>query len=131
METNKHFSQCLMKLKEHVFPRQALAPQKCYMHCFLHKPHDLTICEFITCLVEINEWLKEFPPTMGMTTKTFKLPDEELIDIAEFAIPSIWQCTMVMHDFDPVIHTSQEFISFCERIKFSEGSDPSTKEMKS
>jgi hypothetical protein len=61
--------------------------------------------------------LSEFPPNAANQ----KLPTDELMDIAEYAVPATWQRTMLMHNFDPTIHTPQDFIEFCERIKFSEG----------
>ena len=118
-ETVEHFDSTIASLKAHVFPRKALTNQKRYMRRFLRKPRDMPVREFIMRLVEINEMLNEFPPgTAGQ-----KLPSDELMDIAEYAVPSTWQRTMLMHNFDPTIHTPQDFIEFCERIEFAEGTD--------
>ena len=118
-ETVAHFEDTLKSLKAHVFPRKALANQKRYMRRFLRKPRDLSVREFTTRLVEINEMLNEFPP--GANDQ--KLPDDELMDIAEYAVPATWQRTMLMHNFDPTIHLPQDFIEFCERIEFAEGTE--------
>ena len=118
-ETVAHFEDTLKSLKAHVFPRKALANQKRYMRRFLRKPRDLSVREFTTRLVEINEMLNEFPP--GANDQ--KLPDDELMDIAEYAVPATWQRTMLMHNFDPTIHSPQDFIEFCERIEFAEGTE--------
>ena len=118
-ETVENFRTCVEELKKHVFPRKALSSQKRYMRRFLRKPRDMPIREFVTRLVEINELLVEFPPS-GPNNK---LPMDELMDIVEFAVPATWQRAMVMHDFDPMIHTPQDVISFCERIEFAEGTN--------
>ena len=118
-ETNEHFEETLRGLKLHVFPRKALTNQKRYMRRFLRKPRDLSVREFTTRLVEINEMLDQFPPGEGPQ----KLPNDELMDIAEYAVPATWQRAMLMHNFDPTIHTPQDFIEFCERIEFAEGTE--------
>ena len=46
-----------------------------------------------------------------------------IMDIAEYAVPATWQRTMLMHNFDPTIHSPQDFIEFCERIEFAEGTE--------
>ena len=125
-ETVEHFELSVNSLKQHVFPRKALNNQKRYMRRFLRKPRDMTVREFITRLVEINEMLAEFPPG----AQEQKLPTDELMDIAEYAVPATWQRTMMMHNFDPTIHTPQDFIEFCERIEFAEGTDSNNQEAK-
>jgi hypothetical protein len=32
------------------------------------------------------------------------------MDIAEYATPAQWQKTMVIHGFDPITHTPEEFV---------------------
>jgi hypothetical protein len=118
-ETMEHFKSSIEDLKCHVFPRKALANQKRYMRQFLRKPREMNVREFITRLVEMNEWLEEFPPANGNN----KLPMDELMDIAEYAVPAAWHRVMIMHNFDSTIHSPQEFIEFCERIEFAEGTD--------
>ena len=39
-------------------------------------------------------------------------------------IPNLWQKTITMHDFNPLIHSPMEFTHFCERIQFAEGINP-------
>jgi hypothetical protein len=39
----------------------------------------------------------------------------------EFAVANSWQNDMVIHGFDPVLHTHSEFLAFCERHEFIEG----------
>jgi len=79
------------------------------MHCFVQKAQDVTICNFMTQLVEIDQLLNEFPPE-----KNQALPEDKLLDIAKFAIPAMWQQTMVLQGFDPMEHLINEFIEFCK-----------------
>jgi hypothetical protein len=69
--------------------------------------------------VEINKMLAQFPPEEANQ----KLPQDKLMDIAEYAVPATWQRTMLMHAFDPTIHTPQDFIEFCKRIEFAKGTE--------
>ena len=96
------------------------------MQRFLRKPRDMTVREFITRLVEINEMLTEFPP--GAHEQ--KLPTDKLMDIAEYAVPATWQRTMMMHNFDPTIHMPQDFIELCKCIEFAKGTDSNNQEAK-
>ena len=70
-------------------------------------------------LTEINGFLARFPPFGDDQS----LPDEEIMDIAEYATPSTWQKAMIMHGFDPLDSTVSEFVEFCERLEFSETTD--------
>ena len=65
-------------------------------------------CKFITRLVELNEYLKEFPPFRASQ----EIPDEELLDTAEYSSPAVWQKNMVWQNFNPMAHIVQEFIKF-------------------
>jgi len=49
------------------------------------------------------------------------MPLNELLDIAEFAVPQSWQHTMCMHGFVLILHDENTFIEFCKCIKFLEG----------
>ena len=56
-KTNEHFKACLLALKTYIFPRKALSNQKRYIQRILRKPCTMTTREFMTRLVEINEYL--------------------------------------------------------------------------
>jgi len=72
--------------------------------------------EFIMRLFEINQYLDQFPPFNANQ----KLPTDELLDIAGYAILVPWQNTMHLHAFDPLAHNEDEFIEFCQRCEFIE-----------
>ena len=125
-ETNPHFTETLQALIAHVFPNRALAMQKRYMRRVIRKPQGVTMRTFMARLNELNEYLTMFPPNQANQ----KLDDDEILDIAKFATPATWQKTMIMHGFDPVAHSANELVEFCERIEFTEA-DTSQKETKS
>jgi hypothetical protein len=61
-ETIPNYYQAIAALTRHVFPHRAYATQKQYMRCFLHKPLGTPIRDFIARLVEMNNYLPQFPP---------------------------------------------------------------------
>jgi len=87
----------------HILPRYALQMQHRFMHHLLHKPFKVPVWDFMTGLVEMNQLLN--PPFAAYQA----LPKEEILDIAKFVIPTIWQKTMVLQGFDPM---SNEFVEF-------------------
>ncbi len=80
----------------------------------------------MTRLFELNEYLQRFPP-FGHNQQ---LPLDESLDIAEFAVPQSWQCTMHMHGFVPILHDENTLIEFCECIEFLEGPTDNQESMK-
>jgi hypothetical protein len=115
-ETMVNFQTVLNELTTHVFPQRALQQQKRYMRRWMRKPKTMQIRDFVTRVVELNDYLPKFPP-FGADQK---LQDDELMDILEYAVPLTWQRTMFLHNFDPVSHTPTEFVSFCERLEYAE-----------
>lgn len=67
--------------------------------------------------------MKEFPPPEGILVPINPLPQDELCDDLDCGNPSSWQKTMTSQGGDPLAHTADEFIAFCERIESTEGSD--------
>ena len=91
----------------------------------------MPVQEYITRVIEINDYLKEFPPvtTGGNATK---LPDDELLDLLEFGIPIKWQRQMQNQNFKPAVGTLCEFQDFCERLESTledSGADPKPKQV--
>lgn len=130
-ETNDNFSSCLNDLTEHIFPARALQTQKRYMRRYLRKPVDTSIREYTARVVELNAYLPRFPePRAGVAATA--LEDDELLDVLEFGCPNSWQRQMLLQDFDPVGHTVQEFVRFCERVEATEDKpEPKKKNSKS
>ena len=121
-ETNVNYERVMDALTEHVFPLKALQTQKRFMRRFLRKPRDMKARDFVSRVCEINEMLNQFPGANGEGS----LPQDELLDLMEFGMPSSWQRQMIMHDFDPMDKSIPEFISMCERIEMTE---PETKKV--
>jgi hypothetical protein len=115
-DTEHSFKLNIHALVEHLIPKRALVTQKRYMRRILRKPLNVTVREFMSRLIELNEYLPYFPPYDADQ----KLSQEELLDICEFAVPFSWQKTMVVQGFDPISHSPAEFIEFCERLEFAE-----------
>ena len=61
-ETREHYLQCIHAVTLGVFPQDALKEQKTWMRRFLKKPADWDIKKYVARVVEINEYLPQFPP---------------------------------------------------------------------
>ena len=82
----------------------------------LEKPDDMTMCEFMSRIQEINEYFPSFPvDTEGQPVS--KLSESELVEIGEYALPESWQNTMHLHNVDPLTIGVTDFIKFCERLE--------------
>lgn len=115
-ETNATFVEALKELCQHVFPQRALRMQKRYMRRYMRKPSSMKTREYIARVNEINGYLKLFPPF----EQDQSLPDDEVLDLLEFAVPQTWQKQFWLQGFDPLEHTIREFTEFCERLEFTE-----------
>ena len=86
------------------------------MQPFLKKPRDMPMQEYIAQVIKINDYLKEFLPTIVGRNAT-KLLEEELLDLLEFRIPIKWQRQMQVQNFGPTARTLQDFQDFCEHLE--------------
>ena len=129
-ETEENFVILKKLLTKHVFPRRALRLQKRCMRRHMRKPADVSMRDYDTRCVELNNYLELFPdgrfddegvPT-GFSPRQ-KLDVDELADIMEFGTPSSWQKKMVSHGFDPLEEDDpiQSLVEFCERVETVEG----------
>jgi hypothetical protein len=125
-ETIANYQQVMQALTCHVFPCCAYATQKQYMLCFLHKPLGTPIRDFIARLVEMNNYLPQFPSQQLGGAVGVVLDDKELKEVGEFSIPASWQKGMVQHGFGPADHTLNELIEFCKRFEYTEDHDPAS-----
>jgi hypothetical protein len=115
-ETMEHFSQVLDDMGNYVFPRRALQLEKRYMRRYMRKPRNLKMREYMARVEELNNDLGYFPSFMQGS----RLVEDELLDIYEFGVPATWQKRFLLHGFDPLEHTKQEFLEFCERLEATE-----------
>ena len=56
------------------------------MQCFLNKPADMGIKEYVARVVEINNYLPRFPISF-LLGNSKKLPTNKLLELLEFGIP--------------------------------------------
>ena len=66
---------------------------------------------------ELNKYLESFPPYAGASQC---LPQDEVLERLEFAIPNSWQKQMVLQGLNTLDHTVEEFLEFCEQMEFGE-----------
>ena len=78
--------------------------------------------DFIAHLRELNNYLPKFPPVNpGEVPKA--LHGRRVLDLLEFGVPMSWQREMVRQEFDPLQHTLNNFIAFCECMEAVEQAD--------
>ena len=115
-ETVANFELCLRAVTTHIFPQRALLRQKRYMRVAMRKPRDMSTRAYSARLAEVNGYLAEFPPF----EPNQMLGNDEIVHILEFGVPKTWQKNMVLQGFEPMIHTPNEIVEFCERHEFTE-----------
>eukprot|EP00957_Ditylum_brightwellii_P124306 9475175-Ditylum_brightwellii.AAC.1 len=69
-----------------VFPNKAYKLQKWYVWHMMHKPRHIPVCNWISRVVKLNNYLTEFPTPTGVEVK--KLEQEELLEVLENKIPT-------------------------------------------
>jgi hypothetical protein len=115
-ETLEHFTQVLEDMGAYVFPRRALQMEKRYMRRYMRKPRALKMREYMARVEELNHDLRYFPTFMPGA----RLLEDELLDIYEYGVPATWQKRFLLQGFDPLEHSKQEFLEFCERLEATE-----------
>jgi hypothetical protein len=115
-ETLDHFTLVLEDMSNYVFPRRALQMQKRFMRRYMRKPRKLKMREFMARVEELNHDLRYFP----VFVPGARLLEDELLDIYENGVPNSWQKQFLLQGFDPIEHTKQEFLEFCERLEATE-----------
>jgi hypothetical protein len=74
--------------------------------------------QYMAQYMELNNALRRFPP--GNDQANQMLPEDEIIEHAEAAIPNTWKQQMFLQNFDPLEHTLQELVEFCQRMEMAE-----------
>ena len=100
-----------------ILNKKALSTQKRYMRRIIRKPKDMKIRMYCARFAELNKYLESFPPYTGASQC---LPQDEVLEHLEFAIPNARQKQMVMQGFVTLEHSIEEFVEFCERMEFGE-----------
>jgi hypothetical protein len=115
-ETLEHFGQVVDDMGAYVFPRRALQMEKRYMRRYMRKPRRLKMREYMARVEELNNDLRYFPAYVNGS----RLLEDELLDIYEYGVPASWQKRFLLQGFDPLEHSKQEFLEFCERLEATE-----------
>lgn len=122
-ETLTTFDACLEAVRASVFPYQAASNQRRYLRRVLRKKADVTIKQFVDRVLELNNYLARFPPSVVGGPAPDILSDEDVMELLEFGVPNSWRNQMTMQGFIPKVHTVQEFIEVCQRYEQVESRD--------
>ena len=115
-KTNAHHKTCLNVVSEHIFPKNALQAQKCYLHKVqLHT--SMTISAYFAHWHQINEYLALFP-MHGRAAQ--KLRDDKIVELIYEQLPSCMQGDLKhMNNFDINETDLTQFRKVLERLKLS------------
>ena len=105
VENDDHLEASLRAVTGNILNKKALPTQKRYMRRIIRKPKDMKIRMYCVRFAELNKSLESFPPYAGASQC---LPQDEVLEHLEFAIPNSWQKQMVMHSFNTLEHTIEE-----------------------
>ena len=81
----------------------------------MRKPRSMTTREYIARVNQINSYLTSFPPFQ----RNQALPEDEVLDLLEFGVPSTWQKEFWRQGYDPISKSISEFTDFCELLEFT------------
>ena len=112
------------QIVEAVAPFKAVEIQHDFMRTKMRKPADMRTRNYATNLVRLN--VVELPqlPPFGANNM---LTDFELRQIIVKGVPKTWVTEMDKHGFEPLRHTIEDIVKFCERMEKSEASNPDAK----
>ena len=85
--SNEHIEVGLAEIAKVVFPCRALETQSAWSHGSIKKPHNVSIRQFVTAIVRINDSSPLFP----QGSESGKISDDELLEIFEHSIPDDWK----------------------------------------
>eukprot|EP00957_Ditylum_brightwellii_P042363 3207548-Ditylum_brightwellii.AAC.1 len=89
---------CLNAVTVQVFPNKAYKLQKWYIQHMMHKPRNVLAHKWIARVVKLNNYLMEFPTSTGV--KARKSEQEELLEVVEQGIPTLWTFQMEKEGMD-------------------------------
>ena len=112
-ESTANLDKALAAITEDVFPSNALMLQKRQMRRFIKKPLNMKMTHFVARLNEMNEQLLQYP---GATIEA-KIPEDELKEIVEFAIPNEWKKQMKLQQFKVLDKTLNQLVEFCKHME--------------
>lgn len=129
-ESVVHCTTAIKHTLRSILPMRAVPRQRRYMNRQCRKPRNMTTRVWLTKMQALNLKLgtmgeilhdTELEGAGAYDQTAVMLPADQLIDAACEGIPNSWKQQMHLHDFDPVDHSVDEFIAFCERLEQAEG----------
>ena len=106
---------CLQEVTNYVLPRRALQIQRRYMRQISKKPQSQTIKEYMARYEELNTYLTLF----NGDGERNRIPDDDLKEHLEWAIPTSWQVKMIEFNFNFIENDLTDVIEFIERMEQS------------
>ena len=121
-ESEGVFVSGLMAVRNAAFPKRAVSKQKRYMRRHMHKGISCSFKNFLNRVQEMNGYFREMPPNVPVEDGQEEvppegMPDDDLMDILEFACPAEWQRQMRLQDFDTSQKTFADLLDFCENLE--------------
>ena len=121
-EIEEVFVLALNAVRNAAFPKRAISKQKRYMRRHMHKGINVPFKEFLNRVIEMNNYFKEMPPNAPVEDGEEEItpepmPEDDIMDILEFACPNEWQKQMRLQDFDTSTSTPSDLQDFCENLE--------------
>ena len=116
-KTNEGFLECMKAVALQVFPKQILAKQKQYMHCYMHKQHEMKVHELVATLNKMMEDLAYFPP---FKENQMQLMDK-VLDIFKVMMLKEWRSQMIFQGIkNTKLDSLNDVIEFCKCMEVLE-----------
>ncbi len=121
-EIEEVFEVGMRAVRDAAFPKRAISKQKRYMRRHMHKGINTPFKTFLNRVQEINNYFAEMPPNVPVADGEVEeppsgMPEDDLMDILEFACPTEWQKQMRLQDFDTSVKSFEELLNFCENLE--------------
>lgn len=129
VNTDENFELCMGAVANAIFPKYAYIQHRRFLRETVRKPVTMNITDYVARIIELESYLTELPPSYH-GQNVVGLSNDDLMEVLHRSIPNSWHDAMRMHDFQPNIHTPQEFIEFCQRIEHVESKDPNARKRK-
>eukprot|EP00957_Ditylum_brightwellii_P158147 12037455-Ditylum_brightwellii.AAC.1 len=89
------------------FLNKAYKLQKWYIQHMMHKPRHVPARKWIARVIKLNNYLTEFLTPTGV--KARKMDQDEILEVLENRIPTLWKFQMGNEGFDTSSSTVKEF----------------------
>ena len=101
-----------------MFPKKSAQLQKRYLRRCLTKGDEVTVKEWVTQVLNLNEYLKVFPTVNGVSQQA--LNDTEVMEILEYGVLTTYRREFTVQGLKPLTQGLKKFIDFCSRLEYCE-----------